>query len=95
MKITFRARALDDLSWWKSYYKTTFTEGAANAKKHYRAASKILSVHPEVGHIIEGFANVRQFQIARTPFSFLYLVENNQIVVLRVLDQRSDPLTRL
>jgi plasmid stabilization system protein ParE len=43
-----------------------------------------------VGERVEGFPDVREFPIRRTPFAVLYRVQPDHVEILRIFDQRSD-----
>jgi toxin ParE1/3/4 len=93
MKVVFLASARRDLDWFKRYYDQIFPDGARQAAAHYKAAKAALSRHPEIGRQSD-IDGLREFAIPRTPFSFVYVVRNERIEVLRLLDGRSDPAAR-
>ena len=93
MKIVFLGGTEDDLAWMRKYYQSVFPDGRRNAVRHYRAALKLLHANPMIGHAMEG-TSIRRLIIPRTPFAFYYRIRNDQIQVVRVFDQRSEPLPR-
>ncbi len=90
MKIIYLASASPDLRWFKQYYMRVFPAGRENADKHFLATQTTLKNNPLIGHPSESVAGAREFSIARTPFSFIYRVQEDRIEVLRVIDNRSD-----
>ena len=89
MKIVYLASARDDLVWMRAYYTRVFPEGSTRAAAHFRAAQKMLSANPELGRATD-VPDVRELQIARTPFSIIYRVDRERIEVLRIWDGRAD-----
>lgn len=90
MKFEFRKEAIADLEWFKRYYLSAFPAGAQNARLSYKRAKAALEAHPLIGHLVKPDAPIREFVIPRVPFSFIYFVEGDRIVVTRVLDNRAD-----
>jgi plasmid stabilization system protein ParE len=89
MRISYFALARRDLRWYDQYYKQVFPEGALNAHAHYMRAIMLLLKHPDVGHEINT-RGTRVWSISKTPFSLIYRVNNENIMVLRVWDNRRD-----
>jgi plasmid stabilization system protein ParE len=90
MKILILASAKADLRWFKRYYMQVFPAGRENADQQYRALLQLLRSTPNVGERVEGFPDVREFPIRRTPFAVLYRVQPDHVEILRIFDQRSD-----
>ena len=90
MKIVFRKSCDADLKWFRTYYASVFPEGAIRAKTHFASTYKALSGHPFIGHPVEGVPHIREFHIPQTPFSLIYVVTENEILVLRLLDNRAE-----
>ena len=73
----------------RAYYTSIFPESYKRVREHFRAAERLLIDNPRVGRATE-FPDVRELIIPRTPFTFIYRVEIERIVVLRVWDARAD-----
>ena len=89
MKIIFRKSCEADLNWYRRYYSTIFPQGGNKAKLHFSATYQALLNHPFIGHPIEEHAQIRELQMPGTPFSFVYVVNGEEIVILRILDGRA------
>ena len=89
MRIIFHPSAASDLKWFRRYYATVFPAGAVTAKAQYQSARLALLAHPFIGHPVEGVAPMRELHISGTPFSLVYFVHNEEIVVTRLLDSRA------
>ena len=90
MRFEFRAEALADLVWFRTYYTSTFPAGAQNARLNYKRAMAALQGHPLIGHLVSPDAPIREFVIPRIPFSFIYFVQGDRIIITRVLDNRAE-----
>lgn len=95
MKFVFLASAKPDLRWFKRYYAVSFPEGRRNADAQFLKTRELLMANPQIGHPLENLAGAREYSIPRTPFSFIYRVAGDAIVVLRVLDGRSEDSNEL
>lgn len=95
MKIVFLPAALEDLEWMRQYYRDIFPEGKKNAAKHYRNAMANLKENHLIGSLSEAVPELREYPIARTPFSLVYHLHPDEIRILQVKDQRSSRATRL
>ena len=89
MRITYSGHARSDLLWYDRYYKQVFPEGAQNAHTHYLRAIMLLLRHPQVGQEIDA-QGTRAWPVLKTPFSLIYQVKNENIIILRVWDNRRD-----
>jgi plasmid stabilization system protein ParE len=89
MRISYTARAIGDLRWYDRYYKQVFPEGAQNAHEHYMRGISMLLRHPQIGQLINT-QGTREWNIPKTPFSLVYRIGNDSIIVLRVWDNRRD-----
>ena len=78
------------MAWFRAYYRSVFPAGSHTAKEHYKAACRALLQHPLIGHKLDFVPEVREFIVSRTPFSFIYVVEGDEILVLRLLDNRAE-----
>ena len=90
MQFRFLKSTVPDIVWMRRYYQSVFPEGSKNARKNYEAAKIALRANPYLGHPVETMDGVREYHIPRTPLCFIYRIADDFIVVLRVLDQRSD-----
>lgn len=91
MKIVFLASTRRDLEWFRQYYETTFREGAAGAREHFKKALANLRSNPHIGHISDEPGN-RELAIPRTPFLLTYSIVKGRIEILRIRDGRANPL---
>jgi toxin ParE1/3/4 len=89
MNIIFRSSCNHDLNWFRKYYSQVFPDGNEKAKSNFRSTYDLLSSFPEIGKIIDTDKKIRELQILKTPFSFIYYLERDHILVIRVLDKRS------
>ena len=76
--------------WFRSYYSRVFPAGQGSAKTQLRRMIQLISEHPEIGHVPDDFSEALEHPISRTPFTMIYRVKDNEIQILRVLDQRSE-----
>ena len=90
MKLIFRSSTVLNLKWLRRYYKTVFPEGEKHARHHYKMTCLTLAEHPLAGHSLGLDVTVREIQIPRTPFSFVYYVDGDEIVIIRILDGRAE-----
>ena len=88
MKILYLPGALKDLVWFTRYYTVVFAQGRKNAVAHYRVSEKLIADNPFVGKQIEGTA-LRKLMISKTPFSIAYKIQRQEIIIHRIIDQRS------
>jgi len=89
MKIVYLAATKADIAWMRNYYASVFPEGRQRARQHFKAAEALLLENPFIGRMTTVHA-VRELVIPRTPFSFIYRVQQEQIEVLRLWDGRAD-----
>jgi plasmid stabilization system protein ParE len=88
MKVVFLENTVQDLKWFRHYYRAVFSEGADKAGAHFKAAIATLEANPYVGKPSEPTHDVRELSIPRTPFMIIYRVTPLQIEVLRLWDTR-------
>jgi plasmid stabilization system protein ParE len=88
MNIIYLPLALEDISWMRRYYSVVFPDGAAKAYRHILAAEMLLKENPYIGKQLR--KNVRELPIPRTPFSFIYRPDRENIEILRIWDNRAD-----
>jgi plasmid stabilization system protein ParE len=89
MQIIFRKSCEADLNWYRHYYSHVFPQGSSKAKQHFNATYQALLAHAFIGHPIEANPHIRELQMPGTPFSFIYTVRDEEILILRVLDGRA------
>ena len=89
MRVVYLATTEGDLRWFKRYYTQVFPEGRKNADAHFLLTQKLLRDNPLIGQVIESVPGAREYQVPRTPFSFVYRVRQDRVEVLRVLDKRA------
>lgn len=90
MKITYLPKALDDLRWFRKYYRQVFPAGNKNGAARYLACIRALQENPSLGKPASGKS--RLLAVPRTPFSVIYFVRDGDICITRVFDNRSAPL---
>ena len=88
MRIVYLPSTRQDLLWFRQYYQVVFTAGDKKVKVHFHAMQQLLLSNPYIGRQVDGKEDVRELQIARTPFSVIYRVTSVQIEVLRIWDNR-------
>ena len=88
MKVVFLESTVQDLKWFRHYYRAVFSEGADNAGAHFKAAIATLEANPFAGRRAEPQMAIRELSIPRTPFTIVYRVTPLQIEVLRLWDMR-------
>jgi len=88
MKIVFLESAVQDIQWFRYYYRSVFPEGGAKARAQLRAIQATLAANPYAGHRSDTGDTVRELSIPRTPFTFVYRVTPTRIEVLRLWDSR-------
>lgn len=88
MNIVYLPGTARDFAWFRHYYTTVFPAGDENAKRQFKALQQSLSANPYIGHQMEGFADIRELHMPRTPFTVYYRVTSTQIEVLRLWDER-------
>jgi len=89
MKLVYLESARDDLLWLRHYYESVFPEGRAKAKKQFRSIESLLLSNPFIGHETHR-EDVREFSIPKTPFSYIYRIQHQQIEILRIWDERRE-----
>ncbi len=88
MSVVFLESAGQDMVWFRRYYRAVFPEGSTRAGAHFKAAIATLEANPYAGRRSDGFAEVRELPIPRTPFVLIYRVTPERIEVLRLWDTR-------
>jgi toxin ParE1/3/4 len=89
MKVVYLATTRPDVAWVRRYYRSIFPQGGKHAAEQFRRTEQLLMDNPELGRTSE-LEGLRELQIGRTPFAFVYRVVGDTIEVIRVLDGRSE-----
>ena len=89
MKLVFLASSKDDLRWFKQYYMNVFPEGSAKANNQFLALQKALKTNPYIGHPSVDVDGAREYPVLRTPFTFIYRINQGRIEIMRVIDNQS------
>ena len=89
MEAVYLATALEDMQWVRRFYAEVFPERRGHARACLLKTEALIAENPFVDHALGDDADIREFPVARTPFSFLYRVHDGRIEILRVFDQRS------
>jgi toxin ParE1/3/4 len=90
MAIVFSPSTKSDIKWLRRYYTSVFSGGSKQAKIHYLQTINMLMSHPLSGHPVAVDGPLRELTIPRTPFSFVYYLDGEDIIVVRVLDGRAE-----
>lgn len=93
MKVVFLETTVEDMQWFRQYYRAVFPAGSENAKLRMLNLLTLLAANPHMGQPVPGFDGVRKVPIPKTPFALIYRVTRTQIEVLRVRDGRNREAT--
>lgn len=88
MKIVYLEDAVQDIQWFRYYYRSVFPEGSTKARAQLMAIQNMLAANPYAGHPSETHQKVRELSIPRTPFTLIYRVMPTRIEILRLWDTR-------
>jgi plasmid stabilization system protein ParE len=88
MKYVLLPRAVEDLQWFRRYYRIVFPDGRGQSSRRFAKSLNRLRATPMIGHPIDD-TNYREYAIAGLPFSFVYEIVDDRIEILRLWDQRS------
>ena len=88
MYIVYLESFINDIEWMKLYYNNIFPAGKKQASIHIKTTEQIIINHPHIGQVFDGKKNIRELVINKTPFSFLYRINEDRIEILRLWDQR-------
>jgi plasmid stabilization system protein ParE len=88
LKIRFSEKARTDLGWFRRYYSQTFPEGEKAASVRFTKALQLIRQHWQIGHPLPEYG-LRELSITGTPFSIIYGVFNNEMIIVRIFDQRA------
>jgi len=92
MRVRYLDIARSDMIWFRYYYRSVFPEGRPHATAQFKRTLSNLLANPKLGKALER-GDAREHSILRTPFAFIYRLDGNELQILRVWDQRSDPQT--
>ncbi len=70
-------------------YDKVFPGGAEKARESLLRILDLIEDNPMIGRKSVGFVEVREFAVAKTPFSIVYTFVGEHFEVLRVWDQLS------
>lgn len=90
MKLVYLPSTVADLGWFRVYYTEIFPDGLKRAQKQFRIVEQLLRENPRIGRNTE-FPNVRELNIAKTPFSIIYRLTPKRIEILHIWDSRANP----
>ena len=90
MKLVFLQSCTSDLVWMRRYYRSVFPQGSVLAQQQFIKTKNLIKTNPYIGEAIPEFEGAREFPVIRTPFSIIYRIHEGRIEVLRVVDNRSD-----
>jgi toxin ParE1/3/4 len=88
LNIRFSENAKTDLGWFRRYYGQVFPEGGKTSRIHFTKALQLIQQHLQIGRLLPE-AGLRELSISKTPFSIIYRVTTNELIIVRVLDQRA------
>ncbi|MGB0695445.1 MAG: type II toxin-antitoxin system RelE/ParE family toxin [Rhodospirillaceae bacterium] len=88
MRIVFLKSTLQDVAWFRYYYRSVFPEGEQSAKAQLKATQSLLAANPYIGHPSFTRPGVRELHLQKTPFSLIYRVTETKIEILRLWDER-------
>ncbi len=88
MKIRLSQKAKTDLGWLRRYYGQTFPEGAKPAGIQITKALQLIKQHWQIGHPLPE-NGLRELSVTKTPFSIIYGVVDNELIIVRIFDQRA------
>jgi tryptophan synthase alpha chain len=91
MKLVYLASANEDLAWFQEYHGRIFHAGSERATRRYVRAVNTLCDHPFMGRQVDE-TGLRSYSIPHLPFAIIYRVTREHIEIVRVWDQRADPM---
>lgn len=86
MEIKFLETTKGDFRWINKYYTDVFPEGRENYLENLRKTMESLSIFPTAGR---KYFDCFKKQIIKTPFAFVYYIEDETICVVRIEDNRN------
>ncbi len=94
MRIRLTAFAVQDLEDATTYYDEAAGLGTTFLDQ-FELALRRLELFPRSAPPVAGFPEVRRARVRRFPFGLFYRVEQEQLIVLRVLHARRDAASQL
>ncbi len=88
---TFHPEALEELIQTELYYADVSPSLASDFFNEIESALEYLREFADAGQIIHS-RNVRKSSLKRFPYNVVYVLENDEIFILAVAHQRSQPL---
>ena len=88
MRLRYLSTAEPGLRWMRSYYRNHPQLDIVAVSAALAIAERTIISHPESGARFEDFDRVREYHIRSTPFSLLYTVIPDQVLVIDVRDTR-------
>lgn len=88
MRLRYLPTAEPGLRWMRNYYRTRPQLDMAAVSLALATAERTITGHPESAARFEDFELVREYHIRGTPFSLLYTVIPDQVLVIDVRDTR-------
>ena len=88
MKVVVLPTAVQDIAWFRHYYRAVFPAVSDGARANLRAVQALIAANPYIGHPSEAHPEVREYPVKRTPLVVIYRVSPDQIEILRLWDGR-------
>jgi plasmid stabilization system protein ParE len=87
-KIVLLKSAIVDLQWMRVYHETYFPEGLASAQTRFEKCFRLSGAFPKMGRVAGKLPRGR-FSVPKLPFTIVYQQRDDEIEIIRILDQRS------
>ena len=81
--------AKKDLEGIKNFYEAINPEAAKKIGAHLKKSFLLLQENPNIGHVTSDY-DVFEWHVPRTKYSIPYMIDNNDLIILRVYDERQD-----
>ena len=88
MRLRYMPTSEPGLRWMRSYYRSHPQLNLKAVSAALRTVERTISDYPESAARFENFDRVREYHIPRTPFSLLYTVVSDEVLVIDVRDTR-------
>lgn len=89
MRVTLTSAALRDLAEAEEWYRRCSPSALRSFIRTLDAALRFIAEYPEAAPLFEG--ETRGKTLTRFPYSVLYEVKPDRIVVMAIADERRDP----
>lgn len=93
LKIRLNTKANSDFDNIFEYYESISKNIADNFIEDIEACFKFLSKNPEAGRIIENTI-AREWTLQNWPYLIPYLIQDNEIVILRIYHTSRNPISK-